>query len=79
MGVSTGRPISDAASWYVELFGNITRRESNLWQLDGGVAFVVGPDLQFDLSAGHAVITGASAWFVSAGISHRFRRAQNRM
>jgi hypothetical protein len=74
--VSMGHPISDAASWYVELFGNITRRESSLWRLNGGVAKVVGADLQLDLSAGRAVLTGAGAWFVSAGISYRFHRAQ---
>jgi Putative MetA-pathway of phenol degradation len=75
VGVSTGHAISGAWSWYVELFGNITQRDSSLWRLDGGVAIVTRPDLQFDVSAGRAVLSGSGAWFVSAGVSYRFRRS----
>ena len=41
------------------------------WTLDGGVAWVAKPNLQWDVFAGHTLHDRRDDWFVSAGITIR--------
>ncbi len=72
--IGLARPLTQSTSWFVELFGTMVESSDPQWQLDGGVAIVTSDDFQIDLSAGRTLRSGPSAWFVSAGITLRYRR-----
>jgi hypothetical protein len=70
--ISLSRPLSDRAGWFVELFDALGRRSRDVWTTAGGIAVVAG-ETQLDVSAGRAVRGGAGDWFVSAGLTVRYR------
>ena len=74
-GVTVGvtRGLTDRLSAFVEESSVWDPDRPNNWSLDGGVAWVVRPDLQFDTSVGHTWLDEAGEWFVSAGITVRRR------
>jgi hypothetical protein len=63
------RDISPSSFLFAELATGLT--EPRAWTLDGGVAWVPRPNVQWDLSSGVLVRGPGQSWFVSAGITLR--------
>ena len=70
-GVS--RDLTDTLSAFVEESSVFDEDRPDNWSVDGGVAWVVGLDLQLDASVGHTWLDRGGEWFVSAGITVRRR------
>ena len=72
--LSLGLGLTPRWGTYVEYFGAIeTGAEADEHSLDGGFTWLASDDLQLDLSAGGGLNDAAPEWFVSAGLSWRFR------
>lgn len=65
--------LTEPVSVFAEVSGVLVARRPDAWTLDAGVAWVAGPDLQWDVSAGHTFYDRGDDWFVSAGITLRRR------
>jgi hypothetical protein len=65
---------TERLSAFVELFGGtgLSARESDVW-FDGGITYLIRPNLQWDLSGGPR-LDGSGDWFVGTGISFRLPR-----
>ena len=74
-GVTVGatRGLTDTLAAFVEESSVLVTDRPNNWSIDGGVAWVVGLDLQLDASVGHTWLDEGGEWFVSAGITLRRR------
>ena len=74
--VGVTRAFTDTVSAFGEVSGVLAAAHANAWTIDGGVAWIARPDLQWDLSAGHTLADRGEEWFVAAGVSvrHRARR-----
>ena len=75
-GVMVGvtREFTPALSGFAELSAVLLADQPDAYTVDTGVAWVAGPDLQWDVSAGHTFAHRGDDWFVSAGITLRLRR-----
>ena len=67
------RTLTSTVSAFAEVAGVILAQQPDAWTLDGGVAWVSRPNLQWDVSAGHTFLDRGDDWFVSAGITVRRR------
>ena len=67
------RAITPTISAFAEVSGGPLGNRADLWTLDAGAAWVAGPDVQWDVSAGHTFNDRGNGWFVSAGVSLRRR------
>jgi Putative MetA-pathway of phenol degradation len=74
-GVMLGlsRQITPAVGAFVELSAVLLASQPDAYTTDAGFAWVTSPDLQWDVSAGHTFANRGDDWFVSAGITLRFR------
>ena len=68
--VGATRRLTDTLAAFVEE-STVVRPDN--WTIDGGLAWVVGLDMQLDASVGHTWINRGDDWFVSAGITLRHR------
>jgi outer membrane putative beta-barrel porin/alpha-amylase len=75
--VGITRAFTDTVSAFAEVSGALPAAHPDAWTIDGGVAWIARPDLQWDLSAGHTFADRGDEWFLSAGITvrHLGRRA----
>ena len=71
--LSLTRAVTPAVSAFAEFSGGPLGNRADLWTLDAGAAWVAGPDVQWDVSAGHTFNDRGNDWFVSAGVSLRRR------
>ncbi len=71
------RAFTPSVSAFVEMAGVLLADQPDAWTIDGGLAWVARPNLQWDISAGHAFHDRGDDWFVSAGITIR-RNSQRR-
>ena len=78
-GVMAGltRAFTDTFSAFGEVSGVLVAAHPDAWTLDGGVAWIARPDLQWDISAGHAFADRGDEWFLSAGVTVRHRARAN--
>ena len=65
------RALTSTLSVFGEVSGVLVAERPDAWTLDGGVAWVAWPNVQWDLSAGHTFDHRGDDWFVSAGITLR--------
>ncbi len=65
-----GLALSDRVGTFVELFGSISDGRSESL-VDGGITWLVRPNLQLDLYGGVGLSSAASDWFLGAGFSWR--------
>ena len=74
-GVMLGltRAITPALGAFVEMSAGLVADRPDAYTLDAGVAWVAGPDIQWDVSAGHTFANRGDDWFLSAGITLRRR------
>jgi len=79
-GVMVGvtRAFTDSLSAYTELSGSLAAAHPDAWTIDGGVAWIARPDLQWDLSAGHTFADRGEQWFIAAGVTVRHRADAHR-
>jgi hypothetical protein len=73
-GLSLGASLSNSLSAFGELYGNLKTGAAPLHAADAGVALVVAPNFQLDLSGGAGITSNAPDYFISAGISLRLPR-----
>jgi hypothetical protein len=75
--VGITRAFTETLSAFAEVSGALVAAHPDAWTVDGGVAWIASPDLQWDLSAGHTFADRGDEWFVAAGITvrHRARRS----
>jgi outer membrane putative beta-barrel porin/alpha-amylase len=71
--LSLTRAATPTVSAFAELSGGPLGNRADVWTLDAGAAWVAGPDVQWDVSAGHTFNDRGNDWFVSAGVSLRRR------
>jgi hypothetical protein len=71
LGVTRG--LTETLSVFVEGSNVLQTIRPDTLTIDGGIAWVVRPDLQLDFSGGHTLRDRGDAWFVSAGITVRRR------
>ena len=75
--VNLSFPITEKLGGFVETYGNYNPNQygeddfSILF--DGGLAYLLNPDLQFDVSTGVGDNDGVNSWFVDLGVSWRIR------
>ena len=71
--VALGIAATEKAGFFVEFFGDTSltgaSRPSN--SVDGGMTFLVLPNVQLDASAGKGISSEAPDWFIGAGVSFR--------
>ena len=65
-----GYGVTERTGLFVESFGQLSPVFET--SLDGGVTYLVIPNLQLDLSGGMALTPGMPDFFVSAGITYRY-------
>jgi len=70
-GVTLG--LTDTLAAFVEESSVLDADRPDNWSIDGGLAWLVGLDLQLDTSVGHTWLDRGGDWFVSAGITLRRR------
>jgi hypothetical protein len=71
--VGVTRTLSSTVSAFAEVSGVLLAERPDAWTMDGGLAWVARPNLQWDVSAGHTFAHRGDDWFVSAGITIRRR------
>jgi hypothetical protein len=71
--IGVSRAITASVSAFVEMAGVLLAEQPDAWTIDGGVAWVARPNLQWDVSVGHTFHDRGDDWFVSAGITIRRR------
>jgi len=72
--LSLGLALTPRWGTFVEYFGAVkTGGVADEHSIDGGFTWLASDDLQLDLHAGGGLDDAAPEWFVSAGISWRFR------
>lgn len=71
-----GISATDRTGFFVEAFGDagLSDRGRSETAIDGGVTYLVRPNVQLDLFAGAGVSDAAPDWFAGAGISFRLPR-----
>ena len=71
-----GIGVTNRVSFFAESFGTVPLETGSDagHSLDGGVTFLVIPNLQFDVSTGFGLNEAADDWFVGAGLSVRIPR-----
>ncbi|MFD3000372.1 transporter [Pontibacter toksunensis] len=72
--VSLGYDISDKFTVYGEAFGDKQTGDKAEHSVDGGILFMLFPNLQLDVAAGRALNKAATDYFVTAGVSVRLPR-----
>ena len=71
---SLGLSVTDQLGLFAELYGEVgLGADGSDTLFDGGVTYLVRPNVQFDVSAG-VNLAESSEWFVGAGISFRLPR-----
>lgn len=70
--LATGFAITDKLSAYVEIFGTMPEKEKSVHNFDGGLTYLLLPNLQLDISAGAGFKNSSENYFLSTGISWRF-------
>ncbi|WP_162055759.1 transporter [Pontibacter pamirensis] len=72
--VSLGYGISDRFTVYGEVFGDKQQGDKAKHSVDGGLLFMILPNLQFDVAAGRALNEAATDFFITTGLSLRLPR-----
>jgi hypothetical protein len=75
--LASGIGITEKLSGFAEIFGNIPEKSSGTHRFDGGLAYLLFPTLQLDISAGADFKNTADNFFLNAGISWRFSTGRN--
>lgn len=71
-------PAGPRTSLFAEIYSIQLPGESPLHVVNGGAAFPVTSNLQFDVSIGHSIGPASMAWFASAGFVVRFPHSPHR-
>jgi hypothetical protein len=71
---TVARAVGEKMSLFVEGVNVLLAERGDVWTVDGGMGWTRGADWQWDISAGDTFFRNGSAWFVSAGVTRRFRR-----
>ncbi|MEZ5196141.1 MAG: transporter [Bacteroidales bacterium] len=66
-----GASVTKKLSAFAEVYGNLDDSQYPRTRLDGGLTFLVRPNLQLDLSASYGPEEVQSMWFISIGLSWR--------
>lgn len=71
--LTTGASIYKELSGFVEVYGYFPIQGIQDHRIDGGFTYLLNHDLQLDLSAGIGLSKYSPDYFISGGISYRFR------
>jgi hypothetical protein len=74
--LAAGFPAGERWGLFAEVFGEVPMSEEGnpAHVVDGGVTYLLRPNLQLDLAAGAALSDDASDWFTGVGVSFRLPR-----
>lgn len=72
--VSLGFDISDRLTMYAEAFGDKQEGDNAEHSVNGGIMFMLLPNLQLDVAAGRALNNAAPDYFITTGFSLRLPR-----
>jgi hypothetical protein len=68
---AVARTLTPAVSVFAEVAAALPAQRLSGWTIDGGVAWIARPNLQWDVSAGHTLNDRGDDWFLSAGVTLR--------
>lgn len=71
--LTSGVSIYKGLSGFLELYGFIPMNAISDHRIDGGITYLIGNDFQLDISGGIGTSSLAPRYFISGGISYRFR------
>ena len=71
--LTSGLSIYKSLSGFVEVYGFIPMNAISNHRIDGGFTYLIGNDLQLDISGGIGTSSLAPRYFISGGVSYRFR------
>lgn len=69
--IANGITITDCWYFYYELFGDFPVNTKSTHAFDGGFAYLIRKNMQFDLSGGFQLFPFNKGWYVSLGYSFR--------
>jgi len=69
--LSTGISLTETLGCYVELYGFAPQKRSAVHNFDGGLTWLLRPNVLLDVSAGAGLTPDASDFFVAVGVSFR--------
>lgn len=74
--VTTGFGLSERFGAFVELFGDtpFSGQRGTQLSFDGGLTYLIRPNLQLDAALGFGLTNDAPDWFLTTGVSFRFPR-----
>jgi hypothetical protein len=70
--VAMGFSLNDYSAAFIEAYGSLFTSYSPINKFNGGITYLISSQIQFDISAGNAIFSVESFWFISSGISIRF-------
>jgi hypothetical protein len=71
--LTTGFGLTEKLGAYVELYGFAPQNQSADHRFDGGLTYLVSNHVMMDVSGGIGLSQNAPSYFVSLGVSYRFR------
>jgi len=71
--LTTGYSISEKFGCYAELYGFLPQNSDGIHSFDAGITYLPKPNLQFDISASYGLTQTASEYYISLGVSYRWR------
>lgn len=69
--IAYGYSISDKIGTFIELYGDLPEESSAMHKWDGGFTYLIGENIQLDISGGMGISNDTQDLFLSAGISFR--------
>ncbi len=74
--LAAGFAITDRVGAFVELFGGtpLSSGGGTVVSFDGGITYLLRPNIQFDVALGAGITNDAPNWFLTAGVSFRLPR-----
>jgi Putative MetA-pathway of phenol degradation len=73
--LTTGFSMSEKSGLYVELYGFVPQTQRADHRLDGGFTYLINNHVMMDLSGGIGLSPNAPPYFLSLGLSYRFKVA----
>ena len=71
--VTTGLSLTEKLGAYVELYGFTPQNQSADHRFDGGLTYLISNNVMMDVSGGVGLSQNAPSYFVSLGLSYRFK------
>lgn len=69
-----GIAISDKAGAFIETYGSFAKEENFDSRIDGGITYLIVPNLQFDVAGGFGLTEISPDYYIGCGLSFRIQK-----